>query len=448
MGKLFITSSVSFPIRPRWKVWTFLVAIGLSGAIMIGKALQSAVAATLRESVKASDLRKALGMDPANPELYYRLGLIHSFSMEEINPTEAIKNLRQATVLSPYDSSYWSSLASACDSMSDTVCADQAMERALRLNPMTPHLYWIAANHYLRTGQTDTAFAYFQHLLELSPDYAWTTFRLCLRVSDDPEVVYQKILPAGKDPKLKLAYMNFLSAKGDANFAFRVWGRVVADAPPFTYSSVEPYVQRLIEGGRVREAQSVWLDLERLRIVQKPRTEDSDNLIYNGDFEQVPLNAGFDWRYRDLPYTSIEFSDAGALRGAHCLHLDFTVSANEELEPVFQFVPVAPNHSYLLTAYARSSDIVSDSGPRLRVIDPACRDCLDVSSETTVGTTTWHPLRLSFTTGAKTNLIRLAIWRARCRTFPYEITGDFWLDDVSLKATSPGSERVGPPSVP
>ncbi len=50
--------------------------------------------------------------------------------------------------------------------------------------------------------------------------------------------------------------------------------------------------------------------------------------------------------------------------------MEFTVSRNDQYVPLYELVPVAPNQVYLLTAYVRSQDITSDSGPRLQVQDP------------------------------------------------------------------------------
>ena len=65
----------------------------------------------------------------------------------------------------------------------------------------------------------------------------------------------------------------------------------------FPFSSAQPYLERLIDRGRIDEAVKVWQDLERLAIVHRPQSDEKDNLIFNGDFEQFPLNAGFDWRW-------------------------------------------------------------------------------------------------------------------------------------------------------
>jgi hypothetical protein len=160
---------------------------------------------------------------------------------------------------------------------------------------------------------------------------------------------------------------------------------------------------------------------------------EKDNLVFNGDFEQSPLNAGFDWRAVPTTYLAVDFSATGAYHGAYCLRVDFTVSRNDEYEPVYQIVPVLPDHAYRLEAFVRSQDITSDTGPCLRVRDTQPAGFADAISETTVGTTPWHPVRLSFSTGAQTRAVRLSFWRPRSRVFPTEISGTAWLDEVSLR---------------
>jgi len=212
----------------------------------------------------------------------------------------------------------------------------------------------------------------------------------------------------------------------------------VAKPSPFGFPQAQPFLDHLLSSGRIQEAQSVWQDLIRLGVVEKPPDPDPANLVFNGSFERSPLSAGFDWRLEPGPHVFTDFSDPSAYQGARCLRVDFTVGRNEEYEPVYQTVPVVPGQTYLLTAYVRSKDVTSDSGPRLRVLDPLHPESLDASSETTVGTATWHPLNLKFQAGMQTHFVRLSVWRPRSRSFPSEISGVFWVDAVSLKPAHSG----------
>jgi hypothetical protein len=273
-------------------------------------------------------------------------------------------------------------------------------------------------------------------LLELDPTYAAATWS-SLQTVQKPDPIFQKVLADSADVQLKVGYVDFLSDQGDNDDAYRIWKLAVANPRPFPFSSAAPYLERLIGLGRIEEAVNVWQDLERLGIVKKYEADEKDNLIFNGDFEQSPLNAGFDWRAGPATYLAVDFSAPGAYHGAHCLRVDFTVSRNDEYEPAYQIVPVLPHHAYMLEAYVRSEDITSDTGPCLRVSDTQPAGFPDAISDTTVGTTPWHPLRLSFSTGPQTRAVRLSFWRPRSRVFPTEISGTSWLDAVSLHGTDP-----------
>src|SRR5438046_1817699 len=78
----------------------------------------------------------------------------------------------QCTDLSPYSRFYWDELASACESKGDTLCADHATERLLKLCPLAPYYRQLAAQSYLRKNRLDESVAQFRRLLELDPTYA------------------------------------------------------------------------------------------------------------------------------------------------------------------------------------------------------------------------------------------------------------------------------------
>jgi hypothetical protein len=404
--------------------------VGLPLLALAVETLRVAIAATLGESSDVTNLRRALALDPLNPDLYHRLGLIYAYSSEPLDFAQGLRDLRRATELNPRVALYWLDLGAACESAGDGAGADAAFAHALDLGPMTPRVHWAVSNHELRAGRTDAALGHLRELLVLSPEYAWPSFRLGVQLLNDPQAVFDKLL-ASANPEQKLAYVNFLSANGGSDAAYAVWLQTIAQAPSVSWALAEPYLERLLDQGRTREALSVWQAVEQSGGLRSAR-DDAENLVFNGGFEQAPLNAGFDWRYQNQPGVAVDFSDPSAREGRRCLRLDFTVSSNQEYEPVYQLVPVRPNQEYVLTASARSVNIRSNSGPRLRVLDAQCPHGLDVATDTTVGSTPWHTLSARFSTGAETRFLRLAVWRPRSRSFPTEITGQFWLDAVSL----------------
>ena len=416
-------------LRAHSRALIFLLAVGCASLFV---AAETSLVGIISSFETPSVGRWLLALDADDPRLQRQLGKAY----EDIDPAESVRHLRRATQLSPGSRLYWSDLESGCESMADTECIDQAGERLLKLCPMVPFYHWLAAKSSLRTNQLDRALAEFRRLLELDPTYAAATWS-SLQTVQKPDPVFQKVLADSADVQLKVGYVDFLSDQGDNDTAYRIWRLVVADSRPFPLSSATPYLERLIGLGRIEEAANVWQDLERLGIVKRYEADEKDNLIFNGDFEQSPLNAGFDWRAGPLTYLAVDFSAPGAYHGAHCLRVDFTVSRNDEYEPAYQIVLVLPHHAYTLQAYIRSEDITSDTGPCLRVSDTQQPSFPDAISDTTVGTTPWHPLRLSFSTGPQTQAVRLSFWRPRSRVFPTEISGTCWLDAVSLECLGP-----------
>lgn len=414
-------------LQKRSRSLLFLLSVS---SISLFLAAETALVGVTASFKTPSEGRLILAFDPASPRAQYRLGKVY----QDIDPAESVRHLRRATELSPYSRLYWSELASTCESAGDMQCTDQATERLLTLCPMVPLYHWQAAQSYLQERRLDLSLTQFRRLLQLDPTYAWATWA-SLQTVAQPELIFQKGLAEGVDSEIRVGYVDFLSTQGDYDAAYRIWRLIVNNARPLPFSSAEAYLDRLIDLGRTEEAVHVWQDLERLGVVERPDVGEKDALIFNGDFERVPLNAGFDWRSNNVAYIRVNFSAFGAFHGTHCVRVDFTGPRNNEYEPVYQIVPVLPNHTYALTAYSRSEDITSESGPRLRVRDTKQPSFQDAITETTVGTTAWHPVRLLFSAGAETRSIRLSVWRPLGRVFPMDISGSFWLDAVSLKCT-------------
>jgi hypothetical protein len=389
--------------------------------------------------VDVASVQKAIALDPANAELHYRAGMLLSNSLSDSARTEGLKQLLLAAHLVPEEARYWSDLAWACELAGDAACATQGVEQAVKLSPNTPQLRWIAANTLLRAGQNDAAMAEFSHLLEMDPSYAPATFHICMSSIADPQVIIQKVLPPGKDPTLKVAYLEFLMGNEAWDEAHKVWRLVAEAGTPVPMSLAAPYIEQLLQRNRFDEAEEVWRDLENSGVLPKPPTGQESNLVFNGNFGQMPMNSGFDWRIRPAPYIALDFADPNGYSGKRCLRVDFAVSRNEEYAPLSQLIPVASRQAYQLTAYVRSQDITSDSGPRFEIRDPVHPAYPSVQTDSTVGTTPWHQISANLCTGPETKLVLLSLVRVRGRTYPTEITGSFWLDSVVLKLLASGT---------
>ncbi len=311
---------------------------------------------------------------------------------------------------------------------------------------MRPDFTWDLANFYLRNGEDLKALDGFARYLRFVPEARDQTFALLGRGINDPALVWRRVVRASGDPEIELSYLAFLRRQNPPFATGPFWHELIAERKPLPPGAALAYVDLLLEGREYGEAQHAWFDLQAVgAITEKPapnnNSDHKGNLIFNGGFEQRPLNGGFDWRLKQQPFLEVEFTQSSSCKEGHCLYLNFAVSQNSEYEPVYQIVPVKAGCSYLLSAFVRSQDITSDSGPRLRVTDPECATCLDAMTPPALATKPWHKVDLTFTAGPKTQAIKLSVWRPRSRVFPMEISGEFWLDSVSLL---PAGEAVLP----
>jgi hypothetical protein len=426
-------------LNSRTRTVLFLLIITALAVLFVTKAMRVALAETWGDSGEVDKVRRAVALDPVNPKLHYTLGRLYLLGIEASSPAQAVGEMRQATTLNARVARYWSGLGQACLVADDPACADHAYQHAAELAPSNPQFAWEAAMAAIVTCNRGAAVSQFRRFVELQPDRSREAFQMMQHGFGGLDLIWSDLLHSSNDMTPKLAYLDFAGENSRFDLANRYWTEMTSTSPKIHLEAAEPYLERLLASGHYREAAEVWRYLIRTGAVASvPGTDQSREAgnaatVFNGGFEQAPLNAGFDWHYGQQLYLNLDFADVSAHSGSRALRLDFTLPKNLDYEPVYQFVPVVPGQSYALAAFLRSEAITSDSGPRLRVMDPKCPGCLDVATEGATGTNGWHAVSVQFAAGQETEAVRISIWRPRSRSFPMEISGKAWFDDVSLR---------------
>jgi len=421
-------------LHPAWRTALFLAPI-IAGSVWLSHiAIVVARVTYQTETVSIPDIQKAITQDPNNADLIHRLGYVYSSSPTDSDMTESVKYLRQALALNPRRWDYWRDLGASCDFAGDLQCSDEAFNRVLALNPMAPSVQWTTGDHYLLTNRAEKAFPYFRRLLAMDPAYLEATIRVCLRATRDPQAVYKGVIPQGKDASGRFAFLMFLSSSADYENAMRIWGQMISgpERSP-DLSMVTPFLDFLIDHNQIQDASIVWSDLEHAGVIPPTQPSETGTLLYDGGFESPPLNTGFDWRTSEAPDLDIDYSDSSAYKGAKCLQIKFVVGRNVDYDLVNQVVLVKPNTRYQLTAYVRSDNVTSASGPRLRVLEMGCENCAVRTSDPTLGSTEWHPVEVIFTTEVQTQAVKISFWRPLDQVSHADITGTVWLDEVTLR---------------
>jgi tetratricopeptide (TPR) repeat protein len=406
----------------------FVLTVCFAVSLFSYRVARIAWAAEQVDSVDRSRIPTVLAADESNPALHNWAGSLY-LDGEQLQPEKAVREFTRAVDLNPRVADYLANLGRSCFITGDLGCAQQAYERSVAAAPLQPHFLNELAMYYLATGDTQQALPGFHRLLEMEPAAANSALSVCLRTVS-PDFLWNAVVHDQTKVEIRVEFLQILGEQGKGDTAQRFWADFVASRPTLSLDDTKPYLEFLESQRNYSQLIQVWHDLESLRAAGVPSRKPG-NLVVNPGFEQPPTNLGLDWHLQPEQFldTRIVASDHG-----NALQLEFTVPHNAEHESAYQLVPVTPGKTYEVRGRARSEEITSDSGPRLRVVDPACDECVNVSSDGAIGTSEWHKLSASFTAGLATQLVRISVWRPRGRSFPTEISGRFWLDDVSLRS--------------
>lgn len=414
----------------------FCLVVLLYVAALLWQTTRVVLSQTWGYSLDLHQTEKALALDPTNERFHYALGIIQLADPDQQNRDSAVAALRSAVQLNPRWARAWSGLAKACYMSNDLTCEQEAVRKTIHLAPSNPEYAWDAAIYGVMSGNSEAATSGLKRYLAMRPERRYDAYRLLLNGFGSPDVAWNTLLSGPSSAAGKAEYVGFLAQTGDFQAAERYWNELSSTNTPVDAESARLYLDLLLAAGKATAAEDVWQYLLRSDSNLKQGQVDESNLVYNGDFEKPPSGLARDWRYQKLAYLNLNLRAVPGYESGYALGLEFTAPANESYEPINQLVPVQPATTYTLSAMVRSESITSDSGPRINVTVPNCTGCLDVSTQSTVGTTPWHLTDFSFTTGPTTDLVLIRIYRPRGHSYPPEITGRAWFDKVSLRSTS------------
>jgi len=398
-----------------------LVAVGL----YLASVATHYVAYRLSTSLDRGYLNRAAKLEPWNAESRWKLGRYALFVAQE--PTDAVSNLEAAVSLNPHLARYWLDLAAAYQVMSDVQRQRSALERALQADPSAPNVSWEAANFYLVQNDLERALPLFQLGIANDPKQTNTALRLCWHATQNVSIMLANAVPSVPAPYF--AFLNLLTVDGETSPAEAVWHRLTSLGQQFTVSDAFPFFDYLLQKRETETAVQVWEELVK-RDAKLQSYAQPGNLIVDGGLERNFLNGGFDWRYSVKGPLQLSVDTSEFHGGNQALRMVFRGPAVPDAG-IFEYIPVHPNTDYRFSAYTKSEDIESASGPRVTVLDAYSGESY-VLTDDSLGTTGWRQQSADFRTGSKTSLLVVTVRRVPDNVL---IKGKFWIDDLSLVKT-------------
>ena len=375
------------------------------------------------ESIDIAGLERAIRLVPDNAMFPHLLGL--QFSAREQDSTTAIANLRQAVRLNPYSGRYWLDLAAAYQQAGNAVAQNDAVQSALAAEPGSPEIAAEAAQYFLASADWDRALPLVRQALEKNPQAAPGLLLECWRATHDASLLLARAIPA--DPEIQLAFLRLLTGQKEKSSAALVWQHLVASGISFPPQLATFYLDDLVREHAVPAFARAWRGLASLAPLLQ-RYLPTDNLIVNGSFEQPILNYGLDWRHESSEHVVAGIDEAIAHSGLHSLALSYDGNP-AYLAGWSQFVPVQADSTYEFSAWIKSENLTTSSGPRLAISDAYSGANLLLMDDV-LDTHPWHRVAGTFQVPAGTELVVTQITRAPANT---KIKGRLWVDDLRLE---------------
>jgi hypothetical protein len=347
-------------------------------------------------------------LDPNNAQ--YFISLAEHQEAEGIDPKPA---LAAASRLNPLNSSVWIRRGLRAEFEGDFAHAETFLLEAARVDKLFDPRATLA-NYYFRRSNPEPFWRWTREALAIHYGDLTSLFRLCWRMSDDPEFIRSRAIPPARD--VLRAYLRFLLDENRLDAAEPI-ARQLADAV-FTDDTAVllDFVDRcLAPPARSSSAVTVWNAL-CVRNVIPFSSIAFDHPVTNGDFRVAPTSRGFDWRVPPGPDISAERATPTGLR------IDLSGKEPEHAELLAQIVPLSPGKTCRLRFSYQTSGFPAESGLQWRILS---------SATPFLSSDDWQQRELTFSTRDAT-LARLSVAYSRV-TGTSRLEGSITLRDIQLE---------------
>jgi len=390
-------------------VWR--AAGGLAAVAALGLAacwsLRLAYADHLGRGVTREAVERAVRLAPGDARNHQRLAALDA--------GRKVSALRAALALNPRDSASWIELGLEAERRGELGEAERCLLEAAHVD-RTLDPRWSLANYYFRQDDYPRFWHWAAEAAAMMYGDAAPLFRLCWRVTQDPEVMLARGL--GDRPELLRQYLYFLLGAASPKSAEPVAQRLLERGDGAAAPVLLAYCDRWLEAGQAEPAARVWNALAARRWIPATALAPDRGLgVTNGDFSAPPAGSGFDWRVPEVPgaATTRTRSPAG-------LKITFSGRQPEECELLSQPLWLAPGKTYRLSYGFRTADIEAGSGLEWRVAG---------AKSGSLTSADWTEQSLEFAAPDSSGPARLVLAYRRAPGTT-RIEGTLWLQRVAL----------------
>jgi hypothetical protein len=356
------------------------------------------------------------------------------------NLPKAEECLQHAVQLVPSWYLYWDELAKVQEELGRESDARKSYEQAEADAPMSATAAWQYGSFLLRQGQTEAAARHVQWALAHNSHYTASAVQEFWKSGAGISTIVDHVLPPRRTRYLTA--IGFFLDIGEHDAALACWKKLVSLHLTVKLHRAIPLIDDLIAQKRFEQAHQVWQQALAVSNSTK-QTSRGGSLIFDGNFEFGLVNGGFGWRQTPIPGTMFDLVSDVTHGSSQSARVGFNGHHNVDYANLSQFVEVEPGDRYRFSAFMRTEDISTDSGPQFQITSCASPYAVLAQTPGMTGTNPWTEVQAEFTIGAQVQCVRVVLRRQPSHLFSNQIRGTVWVDDVRLVKLAPAELGVG-----
>ncbi len=413
-----------------------LVVSALLVAVVISFfAIRMAIAADAGDGTTAKDLELAARLEPRDAEYWYRLGHYEEFNLEDPHPDRALDAFHRAIALDPHYPEAWFDLATSYELDGNMEAARDAYLQAKESYPASAEVSWRYGNYLLRTGDLPHAFEELHHAVQADPHRAAAAFSRVYRADQNIDDLLTKVLPA--QPNVYVDVIEEARSGNQLAVAQEVWTQLLKLHPHLQIRDFAGLVNTLLTAGADADARRIW-EQGAATLNLPPLLQRRGSVIWDPSFESGISNAPFSWQFQPLAQgvrTTIDGTQK--LSGRQSLRISFDGQQNPNLDIACTFGIVEPGAHYLFSGWVKTQELTTNQGISFRLRGLGKDAAPPVDSREIHGTTPWTSIVLPWTAGPEIRRVQVCVRRDPSDNPDVRISGNAWVDDVTLVPQSP-----------
>jgi hypothetical protein len=382
----------------------------------------------INQEINQKGVSMASIMTGGDARYQYLSGLLAYNVQDRAHIEKAIESYLISLEKNPVDGRTWLALAKAYRDDGKKEEARYAIKKAVSLDKNNSSIIWESGVFFLLEGDKEEGIRLFRRYISVVPGEQESVYSLCYYMGVEPSYLLRHLVPPQYDYYLR--YLGFVEANRLVNEALDVWKEMKGLNPQ--REDYLRFIDFLIGGGEMEKALGEWDDFVKVsRGTQGSRP--AGEFLWNGNFELPIENGGFDWRVGKVEGVRIFRDTDIKWLGDASLSVHFDGQTNPGVTIAQQIVPVEPGKRYKLTGYVKTETLTTRNGIVLGVSALPC-DPFGMKTEPVTGTTMWKKVELEFTVPPVCKSVRVTVVREKSDMFDGKISGDAWIDALSMTA--------------